>query len=136
VADGLKLFDRIVVGVGVNTSKQGLLPTEQRLALIEDVYRAEPRVQAVAYDNLTVDFAEQVGAGYILRGLRNGVDFEFERNMMQLNQTLNSAIMTVVLFTPPEYVAISSSFVREIYRFGGDTTPFMPDGIHLNDYLK
>lgn len=136
VADGLKLFDRIIIGVGINTSKQGLLPVGKRLELIGDLYRGEPRVGAVTYDGLTVDFAREQGAQYILRGLRNGVDFEFERNMMQVNQTLNPAIMTVVLFTPPEYVAISSSFVREIHRFGGDTSSFMPEEIDLKNYLK
>ena len=136
VNDGLKLFDRIVVGVGVNTSKSGLLTPSKRLQLITDIYRDEPRVETMEYDGLTVDFARQVGASCILRGLRNGVDFEFERNMMQVNQMLYPELMTVVLFTPPEYVAISSSFVREIHRFGGDISQFLPEGILLEDYLR
>ena len=136
VDDGLGLFDRIVIGVGVNTSKAGLLAPAERLRLIADLYCGQPRVEAMEYDGLTVDFARQVGAGFILRGLRNGVDFEFERNMMQINQTLYPDLKTVVLFTPPEYVAVSSSFVREIYQFGGDTSRFMPDGIRLEDYLR
>jgi pantetheine-phosphate adenylyltransferase len=136
VGDGLKLFDRIVVGIGVNPSKSGLLEPQERLRLVVDLYRGEPRVEVMEYDGLTVDFARRVGAKYILRGLRNGVDFEFERNMMQVNQMLYPELMTVVLFTPPEYVAISSSFVREIHRFGGDTSQFMPEGICLEDYLR
>ncbi len=136
VDDGLRLFDRIVIGVGVNPSKPGLLEPSKRLQLIADLYRGEPRVEAMEYDGLTVDFARSVGARSVLRGLRNGVDFEFERNMAQVNQTLYPDLMTVVLFTPPEYVAVSSSFVREIHRFGGDTSRFMPQGIDLNDYLK
>lgn len=136
VEDGLNLFDKIVIGVGINTSKSGLLPVNRRLDLISDLYKDEPRVKAVSYDGLTVDFAREVDAKYILRGLRNGVDFEFERNMMQVNQTLYPDLMTVVLFTPPQYVAISSSFVREIHQFGGDTSRFMPDGIRLEYYLK
>ena len=136
VEDGLKLFERIVVGVGVNPSKSGLLAPSRRLQLIADLYRGEPRVEVKEYDGLTVDFARRVGATYILRGLRNGVDFEFERNMMQINRMLYPDLMTVVLFTPPEYVAVSSSFVREIHQFGGDASQFMPDGVDLNDYLK
>ena len=136
VNDGLKLFDKLVIGVGINTTKAGLLPMSRRLGLISDLYKNEPRVEVCEYEGLTVDFARQVGAKYILRGLRNGVDFEFERNMMQVNQALYPDLMTVVLFTPPKYVAISSSFVREIHQFGGDTSQFMPEGIKLEDYLK
>ena len=136
VDDGLKLFDKIIIGVGINTTKQGLLPVEKRMELIADLYTGEPRIEVMTYDGLTVEFARNVGAKYILRGMRNSVDFEFERNMMQVNQALHPEIMTVLLFTPPQYVAISSSFVREIYAFGGDTAQFMPEGIDLEKYLK
>lgn len=136
VDDGLKIFDKMIIGVGINSSKKGLLPFDRRVDLISDLYRDNPKVDVLTYDGLTVDFAKQVNAKYILRGLRNGVDFEFERNMMQVNQTLYPELMTVVLFTPPEYVAISSSFVREIHLFGGDTSRFMPEGIDLKNYLK
>jgi len=136
VSDGLQLFDKIVIGVGINSAKTGLLPASRRLDLIRDLYREESRVEVCEYSGLTVDLARRVGARYILRGLRNSVDFEFERNMMQVNQTLYPELMTVVLFTPPRYVALSSSFVREIHQFGGDTAPFMPAGIHLKNYLK
>jgi pantetheine-phosphate adenylyltransferase len=134
--DGLRLFDRIVVGVGINTEKQGLLPPERRVALIADVFAGQPKVEVRTYDGLTVDFARAVGAEYILRGMRNTVDFEFERNMTQVNRTLDPDIHTVLIFTPAQYVAISSSFVREIHSLGGDTAPFMPEGILLENYLK
>ncbi len=133
--DGLRLFDRIVIGVGINTEKQGLLTPEKRVTLITDVFAGEPKVEVQTYNGLTVDFARAVGAGYILRGMRNTVDFEFERNMMQVNRTLHPDIMTVLLFTPARYVAISSSFVREIHTFGGDTSPFLPEGIRLEKYM-
>ena len=122
--------------MGINTAKTCLLPIGQRLDLMGDINRTEPRVETVCYDGLTIDYARRVGAKYILRGLRNGVDFEFERNMMQVNQALYPDLMTVVLFTPPQYAAISSSFVREIHQFGGDTSRFMQDGILLKNYLK
>lgn len=134
--DGLRLFERIVIGVGVNIEKQGLLTPERRVALISDVFADEPKVEVRTYNGLTVDFAREVGAGCILRGMRNTVDFEFERSMMQVNRTLHPDIMTVLLFTPAQYVAISSSFVREIHAFGGDTSPFLPEGIRLEKYLK
>ena len=135
VEEGLKIFDRIVVGVGVNPAKPGLLGIENRIRLVRDVFGDDPAVSVEPYCGLTVDFARSVGAGYILRGMRNGVDFEFERNMMQINRSLSRDIVTVLLFTPPEYVAISSSAVREIYGFGGDVSQFMPEGIELSDYV-
>ncbi len=136
VDEGLKLFDRIVVALGRNAGKNGLLCEENRLRLIRDVYRGEPRVEAVEYEGLTVDFCREIGAKFMLRGMRNTVDFEYERNMMQINQSLFPEISTVLLFTPPEYVAISSSIVREIHTFGGDTSQFLPEGIRLGDYME
>lgn len=136
VDQGIRLFDKIIIGVGVNTQKHGLLSVDRRVDLIRDVYADEARVEVMTYEGLTVEFCRQVGAKYMLRGMRNTVDFEFERNMMQINQSMYPDIMTVLLFTPPEYVAISSSIVRELHTFGGETSPFMPEGIRLEDYLK
>lgn len=136
VDEGLELFDKIIVAVGVNNLKQGMLPTEGRVELIRDIYAGDSRVDVMTYDGLTVEFCKRVGAKYMLRGMRNTVDFEFERNMMQINQSLYPEIMTVLLFTPPKYVAISSSAVREIHMFGGDTSQFMPKGVVLDKYMK
>lgn len=135
VEDGLKIFDRIVIGIGVNSDKGGLLTMENRIRLIEDLYRDEPRVEVAAYDGLTGEFCNRIGAGFLLRGMRNTVDYEYERNMMFINQKLFPEITTVLLFTPPQFVAVSSSIIRELVRFGGDLTGLMPHNIDIAKYM-
>ena len=135
VEDGLKLFDHIIVGIGSNTDKRGLLSVENRKMLVEDLYHNEPRVSAAIYDGLTGDFCREVGAGFLLRGMRNTVDYEYERNMMIVNQQLFPEITTVLLFTPPKFVAISSSVIRELIQFGGDPTEFMPHNVDIKKYI-
>ncbi len=135
VEQGLKIFDRIVVGIGANSEKRGLLSIDNRIRLIRDIYADNPRVEAAAYDNLTGEFCRGIGAHFILRGMRNTVDYEYERGMMLVNQKLYPDITTVLLFTPPEFVAISSSMIRELVSFGHDTTMLMPDNIDIKNYL-
>lgn len=135
VSEGLRLFDKIVVAVGENPDKRGLLTTENRKRLIEDLYKDEPRVEVVSYSGLTGNYCRENELKFILRGMRNTVDFDFERNMMQINQRLYPEITTVLLFTPSEYVAVSSSVIREILSFGGDVAQFMPQGVDIKDYL-
>lgn len=135
VEDGLRIFDRIVIGIGSNSEKNGLLSVQNRKRLIEELYNDDERVEAVVYDGLTGDFCRQIGAAFLLRGMRNTVDYEYERNMMVVNQMLFPEITTVLLFTPPEYVAISSSIIRELIQFGGDPTGLMPDNIDIKNYL-
>ena len=135
VSEGLRFFDKVVVAVGENPEKRGLLPTENRKRLIEDLYRDEPRVEVVSYSGLTGNYCREHELKFILRGMRNTVDFDFERNMMQINQRLYPEITTVLLFTPSEYVAVSSSVIREILSFGGDVAQFMPAGVDIKDYL-
>ena len=108
---------------------------EQRKRLIEDVYRNEPRVEVVSYKGLTGDYCREHKLNLILRGMRNTVDFDYERNMMQINQRLYPEITTVLLFTPSEYVAVSSSVIREILSFKGDVAQFMPEGVDITKYL-
>lgn len=135
VDQGLSLFDRIVVGVGANTDKRGLLTVANRIRLIEDIYRDEPRITVASYDSLTGDFCRAEGLGFILRGMRNTVDYEYERGIMLVNQTLFPEIMTVLLFTPPEYAAVSSSMIRELMAFGRDPVELMPQNIDLKNYI-
>ncbi len=135
VSEGLRFFDKVVVAVGENSEKRGLLTTENRKRLIEDLYRDEPRVEVVSYSGLTGNYCREHELKFILRGMRNTVDFDFERNMMQINQRLYPEITTVLLFTPSEYVAVSSSVIREILSFGGDVAQFMPAGVDIKDYL-
>ncbi len=135
VEQGLRIFDRIIVGVGANSEKRGLLTVENRVRLIADIYRDNSRVEAVSYDGLTGDYCRQIGARFILRGMRNTVDYEYERSMMLINQRLYPEITTVLLFTPPEFVAISSSMIRELVCYGNDPIELMPSNIDIKNYL-
>lgn len=125
VERGLPLFDRIVIGVGVNDNKRTLYTNEERVRNIQEIYANEPRVKVVAYDDLTVDLAKREEACFILRGIRSVKDFEYERDIAAMNERL-SGVETVLLFTEPQYMSISSSVVRELLRFGKDVTEFLP----------
>lgn len=135
VDQGLEIFDKIVVGVGANTEKRGMLTVANRIRLIEDIYGRNPNVEVKPYGKLTGEFCREIGAKFILRGMRNTVDYEYERSMMLVNQKLYPEITTVLLFTPPEYVAVSSSMLRELVSFGHDTTMLMPEHIDIKNYL-
>ena len=125
VERGLPLFDRIVIGVGVNDNKRTLYTNEERVRNIQEIYANEPRVKVVAYDDLTVDLAKREEASFILRGIRSVKDFEYERDIAAMNERL-SGVETVLLFTEPQYMSISSSVVRELLRFGKDVTEVLP----------
>ena len=118
VEEALNLFDRVVVGIGNNVAKTGLLPVEARKRLVDDLYAREPRVEAQIYTGLTGELAERIGACAILRGVRNTTDFEYERTMEATNHRLCPSITTVMLFTPASVADISSSTVREVLSFG------------------
>lgn len=135
VEDGLKIFDKIVIGIGYNSDKHGLLTPENRLRLINDLYEDNDRVEAALYDGLTGQYCMSIGARFLLRGMRNTVDYEYERNMMLVNKKLFPTLTTVLLFTPPQFVAVSSSMIREIIAFGGDATELMPCGVELGMYM-
>ena len=135
VENGLKIFDRIVVGIGSNSEKNGLLTVENRKRLIDDVFRNEERVEARVYTGLTGEFAETMGACAIIRGVRNTTDFEYERTMESTNHRIYPDITTVMLFTPSPVADISSSTVREVLSFGRNVEEFMPEGIDINKYL-
>lgn len=125
VERGLPLFDRIVIGVGINESKRSLYSVADRVKSISEFYRNEPRVKVVSYDDLTIDLALREGARFILRGLRSVKDFEYERDIANMNHRL-SGVETVLLFTEPQYSSISSSVVRELIGFGKDVSDFLP----------
>ncbi len=135
VEEALNLFDRVIIGIGNNTAKQGLLSVENRQRLINDVYRDNPRIEARIYTGLTGDFAEETGACAIIRGVRNTTDFEYERTMEATNHRIYPSITTVMLFTPAPVADIASSTVREVLSFGREVDEFMPEGISLKNYL-
>lgn len=125
VRRGLQIFDHIFIGIGVNKKKSVMADTAERLELIKSYYAAEPRVSVESYDDLTIDFARRVGAKFILRGLRSVRDFEYERDMADMNRKL-TGIETVILFTEPRLAAISSSVVRDLISHGHDVSEFLP----------
>ena len=125
VERGLPLFDEIVIGVGFNASKRSLFSPEERVEAIRSFYADEPRIRVVAYNDLTIDLARREDANYILRGLRSVKDFEYERDIANINNRL-AGVETVLLFTEPQFSDISSSVVRELIAFGKDVTDFLP----------
>lgn len=138
VLRALPLFDKIVIAIGYNTTKHSVFPIEKRIEWIRRTFENKDKIEIVTFDCLTVDFCRQIGAKYILRGLRNSLDFQYERNIARVNQELNAEIETVFLLTKPDEAAISSSLVREILSFGGDVSKFIPDGISIGveDIMK
>ena len=132
VHSALKLFDDIVIGIGVNSSKQYLFTVEQRLEMIQPIFHNEgDRIKVLAFEGLTVDYCQNNDIGFIVRGLRNTRDFQFEYQIANMNRALQGGIETVFLATMPEYSAINSTIVREVYKNGGDVSSFLPDGMKL-----
>ena len=125
VRRALQLFDKIIIGIGTNATKQPVFTVEERLKQIEERFRNDPRVEVQVYDSLTVDFAKQTGAQFILRGVRCIADFEYERNMAEANKEIGG-IETILLYTSPEYAHISSTLVRDLYSYGKDISSFLP----------
>ena len=135
VAEALTLFDKVVIAIGDNIGKRSLLSVENRLQLIRKVYADNLRVECIAYSTLTGDAARAAGASAIIRGVRNTVDFEYERTMAQINRRIYPDITTVMLFTPPALADIASSTVRELWNFKHDVSALMPEGIKLEEYI-
>ncbi|HPW95348.1 MAG TPA: pantetheine-phosphate adenylyltransferase [Paludibacteraceae bacterium] len=125
VQRGLCIFDNIVIGIGHNTKKQSLYTEEERKAQIEAIYQDNQRVSVAIYDTLTVDFAREIGASFILRGVRTKQDFDYEQKIAEANRIL-TGIETVVLFAEPETKTISSSLIRELKAFGKDISDYLP----------
>ena len=135
VDEALTLFDKVIIAIGDNIGKRSLLSVENRLRLIRKVYADNPRVECIAYSTLTGDAAREVGATSIIRGVRNTVDFEYERTMAQINRRIFPDITTVMLFTPPTLSDIASSTVRELWNFRHNVSDMMPEGIELEEYI-
>jgi len=129
VRRGLKLFDKIIIGVGFNIEKHYFFPLDLRVKFIEAEFKDEPRISVEPYNNLTVDFAIEKNAGFILRGLRTAADFEYERAIAQINRLMTS-IDTVFLLTTPQHTPVNSSIVRDILRHNGDASKFIPKSIY------
>ena len=125
----LPLFDKIVVGIGLNSAKAPMFTPEKRLNWINELYEDEPRVEGAIYEGLTVDFCRSIGAHFILRGIRYVSDFEYEKTIADANRTLDRSIETIFLTGEPKYTSVASTIVRDIIRNGGDATPFLPERV-------
>lgn len=130
VKRALTFMDEIVIGIGINESKRTWFPTEKRVQMIRELYADEPRIKVEAYSGLTIDFARECGAKFIVRGIRTVRDFEYEETIADINRKM-AGIETILLFTEPELTSVSSTIVRELLQFGKDVTPFLPEGMKL-----
>ena len=125
------MVDELIVGIGENSTKKYLFSLDQRLKWIEKTFEGNPKIKVQSYNGLTIDFAKSVKADIIFRGLRSGVDFEYEKPIAETNQLLNSSINTVFLLTHKEFGMISSSIVREIIKNNGNANSFIPDSVTI-----
>ena len=125
VRRALDIVDELYIAIGINTGKCTMLTLDERIERIAALYKDEPRVHVVNYEGLTTDFAQSVGAKFIIRGVRNTIDFEYERNIADVNRMLTD-IDTILLISEPQYAAISSSMVRELSHFGKDVSAYLP----------
>lgn len=131
VLRALPLFDEIIVAIGVNSAKKYLFDLDKRVELVKTVFKNESKVRVDSFEGLTVDYCKKNDANYILRGLRTSADFEFERSIAMINKTMLDNLETIFILTTPELSAINSTIVRDIYRNGGDVSPFVPEGLAL-----
>jgi len=127
VLRGLELFDEIVIAIGFNNQKQvRFFEIDHMVEKIELTFATYDNITVLVYNELTAQLAERLGAKYLLRGLRNTTDFEYENSISQVNRHLNSELESVFLITSPQFAAISSSIIREVHRYGGDMSDFLP----------
>ena len=130
VRRALTFTDEVIIAIGINEQKHSLFPVAKREQMIRDYYKDEPRVKVMSYSNLTVDFAHEVGANTIIRGIRTVKDYEYEETIADINRKL-TGIETIFLFTEPDLASISSSIVRELMKYNKEITQFLPKGMKL-----
>ena len=123
----LPLFDKLVIGIGRNANKEPMFSDEQRLSWIREIYKDNPKVEAVIYDGLTIRCCQQVGANFILRGIRYVNDFEYEKAIADMNRSLDKNIETIFLTCLPQYTSVASTLVRDVLKNGGDVSQFLPE---------
>ena len=125
----LPLFDKLYIGIGVNTNKQPMFDVKQRLEWIREIYKDNSKVEAITYEGLTVNCCQQVGAKYILRGIRYVNDFEYEKAIADMNRSIANDIETVYLTCLPQYTSVASTLVRDVLKYGGDVSQFLPEAV-------
>lgn len=126
VRRALKVFDEVVVAIGYNSAKSRYFEVEYMVDRIKTAFEANEHVSVMVYNELTADLAKKTDASFLIRGLRNTTDFEYENSISQVNRYLNTDLETVFLITSPEYAHISSTIIREVHKYDGDISPFIP----------
>ncbi len=126
VLRSLSLFDEVIIGIGHNTKKKRYFDLDYMVNKIEEAFKGFDNVKVIVYDELTAILAEKYNAKFLIRGLRNTTDFEYENSISQINKYLNTNLETVFLITSPDLAPISSSIIREVHKYGGDVDPFIP----------
>jgi pantetheine-phosphate adenylyltransferase len=132
----LELFDKIVIAIGHNENKKAFFPLQVRMDMIKEVFKGESKIEVVHFEDLTVKLCQRVGAKYVLRGLRTSADFEYERAIAQVNKAMYPELESVFILTLPEHTSINSTIVREILKYGGDASKFVPASIDLKKYAQ
>ncbi len=130
------LFDKIYIAIGYNAKKDALFTLEERKNFINQVFEDNSKIEVIHFEGLTINLCKELGANYILRGLRTAADFEYERAIAQVNKAMYEGIETVFLLTMPEHTPINSSIVRDIVRHGGDPSKFIPKKINIKGLKK
>lgn len=134
VRRALPVFDKIIVMIGYNANKKSFFSIEKRLKWINQVFKDEEKIEVKVHEGLTVDFCKEVGAKYILRGLRTSSDFEYERAIAQVNKKMHPEIETFFLLTLPEHTPVNATIIRDIVFHGGDASMFLPAGLDLKEF--
>ncbi|OSZ81857.1 pantetheine-phosphate adenylyltransferase [Chitinophagaceae bacterium IBVUCB1] len=120
------LFDKLIIAIGINSQKTPMFSVEQRIAWIEEIFKDYPQVSATSYSGLTINFCKEVGAQYMMRGIRYIADFEYEKAIADMNRMLAPEVETIFLTCAPEYSTISSTIVRDVIRNNGDVSKIVP----------
>lgn len=131
IVKALPLFEKIIIGIGNNTAKQYMFDLKQREQWLRDIFKNEKKIEIRSYHSLTVDLCREAGAGYILRGLRSSLDFEYEKPIARLNHSMEPSVESVFLISSEANAAVSSTIIREIIRYGGDVSAFVPKEVRI-----
>jgi pantetheine-phosphate adenylyltransferase len=132
----LPLFDKLIIGIGRNSSKVPMFSEEERLNWVKEIYHDNPKVDAVVYEGLTVECCKRIGAQFILRGIRYVNDFEYEKAIADMNRSLEPHIETIFLTCLPQYTSVASTLVRDVLKNGGDVSQFLPEAVVKTIALK
>ena len=136
VSRAMPLFDEIIIAIGANTKKNEFFTLDQRLEMINTIFKDRNMIRVESYTGLTVDFCMSMGAQYLLRGLRTAADFEYERAIAQINKAMIPQLESIFLLTIPAHTPINSTIVKDIIRNGGDASQFVPSVIDLSKYVR